>query len=33
MARETRKRYLSMCLAVVMMLTTLPPVEAYAVDD
>jgi uncharacterized protein YigE (DUF2233 family) len=33
MARGTMKRYLSMCLVVVMLLTTLLPVGAYAADD
>ena len=33
MARETMKRYLSMCFVVVMLLTTLLPVGAYAADD
>lgn len=33
MARGTMKRYLSMCLVVVMLLTTLLPVSAYAADD
>lgn len=33
MARKTMRRYLSICLAVVMLLTTLLPVGAYAVDD
>lgn len=33
MAKKTMKRYLSICLAVVMMLTTILPVGAYAVDD
>ena len=30
MARGTMKRYLSICLVVVMLLTTLLPVGAYA---
>jgi glucan-binding YG repeat protein len=33
MARGTMKRYLSMCLVVVMLLTTLLPVGVYAADD
>ena len=33
MARGTMKRYLSMCLVIVMLLTTLLPVGAYAADD
>ena len=33
MVRGTMKRYLSMCLVVVMLLTTLLPVGAYAADD
>ena len=33
MVRGTIKRYLSMCLVVVMLLTTLLPVSAYAADD
>ena len=33
MVRGTMKRYLSMCLVVVMLLTTLLPVSAYAADD
>ena len=33
MVRGTMKRYLSMCLVVVMMLTSLLPVGAYAADD
>ena len=33
MTRGTMKRYLSMCLVIVMLLTTLLPVGAYAADD
>ena len=33
MARKTMKRYLTICLIVVMLLTTLLPVGAFAVDD
>lgn len=33
MAKKTMKRYLTICLIVVMLLTTLLPVGAFAVDD